>query len=233
MQMKQIRIIVVSISLIGISVLYAYSLTLEPQRIGTSELSEHEGEDVYLEGYVIDMSPGRDITFLTLRDDHGTASILVEGGMNQDSNVEVGDLIRILGNVYESENGYGVIVSGSSSIYIIRAWSGTVTTIPVLSVDPLNYLDRNVNVSCLIRYPVSDSEGYGYGIVADRDNENVSIPVYVYDIDVHRGYLGLDVYVNARFEYRRSSLRYVLVIDSPEHHIWAAEPEVIMNNDGE
>lgn len=136
--------------------------------------------------------------------------------------VMVGDLIVITGQVYESELGYGISVSGPQFIRILVPWSGKIITLQALTSNPARFEGMNVNLSCRIISPITDSEGHGYGVVSDHEEGNHSLPVYVYGIPVHRGYRGMEGHVNARFEYRRTNFRYVLIIDGPEHHIWAS-----------
>jgi len=230
MQIERVRPLVISVSLLGIICLYGYSLTLEPVEVTTAEVGEHEGQYVQVIGTVVDISEFRDITYLTIKDDHGTLPILVnEGQLGKGGNtqvewrVQVGDHIEITGIVGSYDGEYRISSESFDSIHSIERWDGTVYTLAGLALRPWDQECLNVNVSCRIRVPLTDSSGSAYAIIEDESNSNLSLPVYVRGIDTERGYAGGLVYVNARFEYQERSLRFCLIIDQPNHHIWMKE----------
>ena len=231
MQIERVRVLTISVSMVGIIFLYGYSLTLVPDEIVSSEVSDHEGQYVRISGTVIELSDFSDTTYITLRDDHGTIHILVQQENNahdKERELQVGDSIEVSGVVESYDRGFRIIVENFDSVRCVERWDGSTLTLAGLVSRPWELEGLNVNISCRIRVPITDSMGSAYAIIEDQNNENISLPVYVYGVDSQRGYRGESVNVNARFEYQERSFKFCLILDEPFHHIWPGKEESVM-----
>lgn len=218
MQMEKVRIIVLIGSLLGIIALYGYSLQLQPIEVRLSELGDHNESYVITSGHVIELSPANKDMQMRLRDDNATAVVFFEG--NERSELFVGDRVEVIGKVFSYNQGHAISISGKNSIRLLQRWDSSIVTLPAVAQDPWAFLDRNLNLSCRIRIPLSDRDGYSYAVVEDMVLTNYSIPVFVYGIDVQRLYTGARAFMNARFEYHATGLSFSFIIDSPDHHFW-------------
>ncbi len=231
MQIEKIRIVVVVGSLLGICGLYGYSLSLQPERVLMKELPEHDGEYVITQGWVLECSLQNGDLRLTLNDENTTAVAFVEGmhtggKEGEKDQIAAGDRVEVLGKVFASNSGYAITVSGRSSVRILEKWDGKIVTLPGLAADPWPYRDRNVNVSCRIRTPITDREGYSYAVIEDDHLVNYSVPLFTYGLSVQRLYRGAEIFLNARFEYQESSLSFRFIMDSNDHHFWLRQNEI-------
>ena len=218
--MKQLRVLVVIGSLLGIVMLHGYSLQLQPKEVRIADLKGHEGEMVRTSGYVIEYYSRSGDTRFRLKDGNASVPVFMNG--DRDIGVNVGDRIELTGEVITYQGGYALSGSDPISVSVLEEWDGSILTIPGLSADPWSFCGRNVNLSCRIGLSLSDRDGYGYAVVEDSYLVNYSLPVLVYGNPVQRLYAGAVVFANARFEYLRTSLGFGLIMDSEEHHFWLA-----------
>ena len=217
MQGDNLRRIIVLSTIAGILLLYLYSLNLEPEEVKISELGDHEGKYVIVEGKVVEVNENSGGTTLTLFQDNSTAKVFLD---SNEEELEVGDKVEAMGKVSSYHGSYSISVSGSGTLRVVSRWERKLLTLPALSVEPWEHRGQNVNISCRIDYDLTEKEGYSYFVVRDRDVEDYSLVVYVYDLDVQKLYKGAIVFLNARMEYNSERMSFNLVMDSEEHHLW-------------
>jgi len=217
MQTKIFRKFVLAGAILGIIILSLYSMSIHPQQVALSDLSEFEGEYVIVEAQVIEVYDGTYGSSLTLIQENTTAQVFLE---TQDHGIEIGDLIQVMGKVSSYQGSYSISVGGRGTYSILEHWETESITLPAISREPWAYRDLNVNLSCRVLYGMRDSDSSSYFTVCDRNLSNYTLLVYVYGRDVQRAYEGANVSISMRIEYRAEKLDYVGYIDSDEHHVW-------------
>ncbi len=222
----RLRIIAVLVAVAGISALYLYSISLDPERVRISDLGEYVGKYVVVQGNVVDAYSSEGSTTLTLSENTSNATVKVF--LDSKESVEPGDRVELMGKVDEYHGGYSISVAGNGYFRILKRWESSVLTLPVLAQNPWEYEGQNVNISCRIRYQLNNSKPYPHFVVENRTEDshtatekwNYTITVRVYGLEVPDYNKETNIYLNARLEYSHISFKFYLVMDSPEHHIW-------------
>lgn len=222
MQRKDLQPVSLAGLLIGMFVLYGYAVTMEPRRISISEIGEHEGEYVIVRGTVLEVYDigGGTSAVMTIAGDNATVTIYLDGGYGE---VEISDIVEVVGLVARERDGYSISVSMDSSLRIVEHWESDTRTLPAIAACPWNHMHMNVNISCRIRIPLTDEDGYSYMLVEDGELPEYSMFVTVFGVSVQRGHAGQSVYVCTRLEYDQERLSFSGIMDSGEHHIWSVE----------
>jgi len=224
MQRKDLQSISLAGMLIGMVVLYGFAVTMEPRKVSISEIEDHEGEYVIVTGTVLEVhsTGGETNGVMTLSDDNATVRIYFSGSKRE---VQVSDIVEVVGLVAREREGYSISTSKDSSVRIVHHWDSVVQTLPSIAVRPWAHLERNVNISCRIRIPLTDEEGYSYMLIEDEGLPDYSMFITVFGMSVRRGYAGQSVYVCVRIEYDPQRMSFAGIMDSEEHHIWPVELE--------
>ena len=202
--------------MIGIIILYSYSLVIEPKEVELKDIGEYEGQLVIVRGIVLDVVEFTNSRIIVLGSEGSMITIFLAT-----SSVElfVGDEIEVTGLVQKDTDGYSLSVTGKGSIRVLSVWEDDNLTLPALATDPWKRSGLNVNISCIIKYPLEIHENYSYFSVQDVKMESYSIQVFVFEMTVPRGYAGHEITLHARFEFSKNSFSHRLVIDSPEHAV--------------
>jgi len=217
---ERLRVIAVLAAVAGIIGLYFYSMSIEPEHVSISEVEEHVGEYVVVQGRVVESYNSGGGTSLTLSENTSNATVRVF--LDSHEKLEVGDRVEVMGKVEEYHGGYSISVQGSGYLKVLQKWESRQLTLPVLAQNPWEYRGMNLNLSCRIRYWSEDGKD-SYFVVEYKNDDNESdnyMTVYISNITVSSYSKGTYIFLNARLEYSTKSFRFYLVMDSPEHHIW-------------
>lgn len=223
MQEKIIRIIILIGAVFGIAMLYLYSLQIDPIEIPISEVGEHEGELVIVEGTVIDVHRDNSFLNIVLCQENATVGAFLEtrssSGSMSSGSISPGDIIRVMGMVSSYNGGYSITINGWNSLEVLERWDQSILTLPMLAQEPWNYMDLNVNISCRIGTGIEMKEGYSRLSVEDQYLTDYYLTVFVYDRYIQCFPAGSHVFLNARLEYKQEGCTFRCIIDSPEHGI--------------
>ncbi len=148
----------------SLSILFILSNMVSPEKISLTELRNHEGDIVVVEGIVKDIHPtSGGNTVLILVDESGEGKVFAYGKRE----IFVGDRIEVIGRVQRYREEFEVIADRISKLESktveVKIWQ--------LAEDPEEFLNRYVNVAGKVREIKRDFveiEDDGYTIRATK-----------------------------------------------------------------
>lgn len=216
-------------TLAGTAFLWAIVRTTEPPMIRWADAPDHEGEEVRIEGVVVDATPLRSggISMVLNEWGHGgnlsspedpiRIPVLVEV---LDAPVGIGDRLRLRGIVEPYRGQYQLCVDDPRGVEVVTRWDGTPLTLPHLALRPASYVGAQVWVEGYLSsiWRAEGSVPYAIATLSDapvnaalRLDAEVAVPL---SEDLCRGDA---VFAQGRFEYDRGSFSYRLILDSEGH----------------
>lgn len=157
-------------AVVGIIVLYSISSLSEPEHIRLDEIPDHVGEDVVVQGVVIDHETTvRGDAELLIYGDTTTLEVVVE---DYDKNIEINRMIKLQGEVREFRDQYELVAVTDSSIEVI----GEYETELVLLADMGEYLNQYISIEGVI---VDEYIYGGGGLYLDLFQNNRIVTVYL------------------------------------------------------
>jgi RecG-like helicase len=207
MKLKYLSLIV---SVIGVVLLYFLSTLSQPIFVEINEISNYDGKKITTQGFVKEhhkTSYGNQL--ITIQNNNSSAIAFLE----QTISIEVGDLIRVTGEVQKYKEEWEIIVDDIKNVNILKKWKNLSFPIWQLSENPTNYQNLNVNVTGFIDI-VYDS----YFYLTDL-NDKHTLTVFFKKSKNLSLFPGQQVYVNALFYFEPKNLQYCLKLYNENHTI--------------
>jgi len=207
MKLKNISLIT---SILGVLLLYYLSTLSQPIFIEINEIPKYDGKKITTQGFVKEhhkTSYGNQL--ITIQNNNSSVIAFLE----QSVNAEVGDLIRVTGEVQKYKEEWEIIVDDIKNVNILKKWKNLSFPIWQLAENPTNYENLNVNVTGFIDI-VYDS----YFYLTDL-NDKYSLMIYFKQSKNLSLYPGQEVYVNGMFYFEDKSLQYCIKLYNENHTI--------------
>jgi hypothetical protein len=211
--------VIILVSIISLLVLYTISLLSDPEFISFSALSSHSGQQVRVQGIVIEYrTTSYNTQLITLRDNENESStvlLYIDGS----TPVECGDIIQAVGQVQRYNNQWEIMVSNPQFIHIVKKWGTSAFPLWQIAEHPQRYLDTNVNITGVIR----QTQQAGFVLSDPLDIYHLDV---VCDATAFASFsTGDPVAVSGGFLYDPTSFRFFLKLSSNDHRIVLIEDD--------
>jgi hypothetical protein len=206
---------VITFAIVGITILALVATVSQTVSVELNELRSYEGKEVAAQGIVAEKYETKSgNTVLKLRHENTSSPVFVKGSLN----VDIGDEVRVTGEVQCYNREYEIVVPDSSKVEIISKWSSNAISIAQLKYQIEKYKNTNVNITGYAS-SVSASE---FTLVDNLSSCRCFIKV------VLRKTLSLPsekqlVYVKATLVYNENTFSYFLKLDSNLHEVGAID----------
>lgn len=200
----ELKHLVIVLSVAGTGFLYVLSLFSQPTVVSLDDVEDFEGKQVVVEGVVVSY---RVTTFggqQIVIQDRNESELEVIVYVEEETDVEYGDVIQATGVVQQYGGEWEVVVNTARGVVVVEKWQDTTYPLWQLAVKPQGFVGRNVKVSGFVDR-VYDSFFY----LMDSTSQ-YSVVVY-FDMAQRQNFSGGEwVQVGGRFEYDDLSFRYVI-----------------------
>jgi DNA/RNA endonuclease YhcR with UshA esterase domain len=199
-------------SVIGILVLYAFSLYSQPIDVPLNEIANYDGREISVRGTVTFKQPTKTGMIFDISENNYTAMVYV-GEYNK--KIEIGDYIKVVGRVQKYNNKYEIMALNDDKITLLVRTNNTMGVIQNLVENPPIYLNKTVNVFGFIEYePFSYGNKTTFFLTDDALNGRYSIKVASdLNISIHKGD---SVILTGIFRYESQNSRYYIQCISME-----------------
>lgn len=211
------KYLIIFIAVGSLLVLYIISLLSQPLLIPLSSLQTYNGQQVIVQGIVIDYrATTSGSQLITLRDtlnSTNTIILYIQGEFQ----VEYGDTIRATGEVQQYKNNWELVVNDPNMITILQKWHSLSFPLWQLALHPEHYRDTTVNVTGVV------TQTSGSSFTLTSTDGAYSIEVTYQSTCPHQFVKGDTVVVGARFLYDVTTCRFFLKATEENHGIWKRE----------
>ena len=200
----ELKHLVIVLSVVGTCFLYVLSLFSQPTVVSLDDVESFEGKQVVVEGVVVSYHVTTYGSQQIVIQDRNESEVEVIVYVEEETDVEYGDVIQATGVVQQYGGEWEVVVNTARGVVVVEKWQDTTYPLWQLAVKPQGFIGRNVKVSGFV-----DRMYDSYFYLIDSSSQ-YSVVVY-FDMAQRQNFSsGEWVQVGGRFEYDDLSFRYVI-----------------------